>query len=600
MSSADGFDDLTDKGRAGRTRTDWFKEYFEAAATAGVLGDPHGQLAYAYLRCSSSGQVEEGRSGLPRQLQHVTEVAIAHHLKITWDTVFFDDHSGFEFEDRPGLSLLRQAAQRPRRPSHVLIMEYLDRLSRNAKWHQGYLLDEFARLGIKILFWKAFGSDIERAVMGAISEQGMRDEIARMVEGTRFKAKSGRVTAKVRKYGYIFVDGDGQPTEKARKDTHYALHPEESRIMAFAYERIVFDGWSVYQVCEYLEQTGVPTRRNAKHWHTATVADLLRDPIYKGEFCANRVHYERVINPQTGKATIKQIQRPPEEWIRVSVPAVVTPEVWQMAQDQITKKRKTASRNLRRERLLSGYLVCARCGSSFQGAGGNQQHPNLYYYCRSWAEIPSVRRLVYCGSPTVFSRVLDAHVWHSIMSIILAPDLVALGLGEEAAAERRAGYAQQADYLTGQIRRKEQERTRWEEAYAAGYLTMDEWGDKHRAIQADIAGARAGLRKIEKDLLEVGKLELQRQMAITFFERLRHKGVSLDMPFADKRQVLSLLLDRVVVDSVEKWYRLEGTIRGTFTYSEDAPGASGGSESQFAVSLPITESVESASVLLCP
>lgn len=596
ITPADNPDELADKGRAGRTRTDWFKEYFEASATAGVLGDPHGQLAYAYLRCSSSGQVEEGRSGLPRQLQHVTEVAVAHQLKVTWDTIFFDDHSGFEFEDRPGLSLLRQAAQQPRRPSNVLVMEYLDRLSRNAKWHQGYLLDEFARLGIKILFWKAFGSDIERAVMGAISEQGMRDEIARMVEGTRFKAKSGRVTAKVRKFGFTFVDGDGQPTEKARKDTHYALHPEESRIMAFAYERIVADGWSVYQVCEYLEQTGVPTRRNATHWHPATVGDLLRDPIYKGEFIANRFYFQRVTNPETGRTTLQQSQRPEAEWIRVPVPAIVTPEVWAMAQDLITKKRKTASRNLRRERLLSGYLVCARCGASFQGAGGSQQHPTLYYYCRSWTAIPSVRRLVYCQSPTVFSRVLDAHVWRSIMSIILAPDLVALGLGEEAVAERRAGYTQQADYLTGLIRRKDQERTRWEEAYAAGYLTMDEWGGKHQAIQADIAGARAGLRKIEAALAEVGKLELQRQMAIAFFERLRQRGISVDMPFADKRQVLSLLLDRVVVDSVEKWYRLEGTIRGTFTYSEDAPGAPGGPEGQLAVSSPVTESVESASV----
>ncbi len=597
MSSADSLDELIDKGRAGRTRTDWFREYFEAAATDGVLGDPHGQLAYAYLRCSSSGQVEEGRSGLPRQLQHVTEVAIAHHLKITWDTIFFDDHSGFEFEGRPALTQLRQAAQQPRRPSNVLVMEYLDRLSRNAKWHQGYLLDEFTRLGVKILFWKAFGSDIERAVMGAISEQGMRDEIARMVEGTRFKAKSGRVTAKVRKYGFIFVDGNGEPTDKARKDTHYALHPEESRIMAFAYERIVADGWSLYQVCEYLEQTGVPTRRTAKHWHPATLGDLIRDPVYKGEFIANRFFFERITNPETGRTTLHQRQRPEAEWIRVPVPPIVTPEVWAMAQDVIKSKRKSARRNLKAERLLSGYLICARCGRTFQGAGGSTSNPSLYYYCRSWSDIPSVRRTGYCKSPTVFSRVLDAHVWGSIMSIILAPDLVALGLGEEAAAERRAGYAQQADYLTGLIRRKEQERARWEEAYAAGYLDMDEWGAKHRAIQADIAGAREGLRKIEEDLLEVGKLELQRQMAIAFFERLRQRGISVDMPFADKRKILSLLLDRVVVDSVEKWYRLEGTIRGTFTYSEDAPRGARGPEGQVAVSLPATESVESASVL---
>jgi hypothetical protein len=145
---------------------------------------------------------------------------------------------------------------------------------------------------------------------------------------------------------------------------------------------------------------------------------------------------------------------------------------------------------------------CARCGRTFQGAGAGKQHPTLYYYCRSWSDLPSIRRTGYCQSPTVFSRLLDAHVWSSIMSLILAPDLVALGLREDAASEKRAGYAQQADYLTGLVRRKEQELTRWDEGYAAGYLTVEEWGAKHKAVLADISGAREGLRKIEAALID--------------------------------------------------------------------------------------------------
>ena len=78
-------------------------------------------------------------------------------------------------------------------------------------------------------------------------------------------------------------------------------------------------------------------------------------------------------------------------------------------------------------------------------------------------------------------------------------------------------------------------------------------------------------------------------MAIAFFDSLRQRGVSLEMPFADKRKILSLLLDRVVVNSVEKWYRLEGTIRGTFSYGEAAAGET---ERQYAISLAVTESVE--------
>jgi hypothetical protein len=49
-----------------------------------------------------------------------------------------------------------------------LLMEELDRLSRNADWHQGYLLDEMKKHGVVPVFWKEFTSRIERVVMGRL------------------------------------------------------------------------------------------------------------------------------------------------------------------------------------------------------------------------------------------------------------------------------------------------------------------------------------------------------------------------------------------------------------------------------------------------
>jgi hypothetical protein len=82
---------------------EFFKDIFDELAINEFIGDPAGKLAYAYLRVSSSEQAEEGRSGLPRQLRHVHEIAVQSGLKISWDMVFADDHTGFEFRDRPNL-----------------------------------------------------------------------------------------------------------------------------------------------------------------------------------------------------------------------------------------------------------------------------------------------------------------------------------------------------------------------------------------------------------------------------------------------------------------------------------------------------------------
>ena len=76
--------------------TDFFKEVFDGLATDGVIGDHRGEPAYCYLRVSTAGQAEEGRSGLPRQIMHVHQAAEQNSLKIPWELVFADDHTGFD------------------------------------------------------------------------------------------------------------------------------------------------------------------------------------------------------------------------------------------------------------------------------------------------------------------------------------------------------------------------------------------------------------------------------------------------------------------------------------------------------------------------
>src|SRR5215212_3799639 len=149
------------------SRLQWVKDEFDRIAVNGVLGDPDGKPAYAYLRVSSTGQAEEGRSGFPRQLLHVHEKAHQLHLCITWELVFFDDHTGFEFRDRPALTALRELIRSLVRPADELVIENLDRLSREASWHQGYLLEEFEKdYKVRVHFWKELPSKLERVVYG--------------------------------------------------------------------------------------------------------------------------------------------------------------------------------------------------------------------------------------------------------------------------------------------------------------------------------------------------------------------------------------------------------------------------------------------------
>jgi site-specific DNA recombinase len=323
--------------------SDFSQEVFDQIAVNGYIGDPDGELAYCYLRVSTVQQAEEGRSGLPRQLQHCHEAALKHHLKIIWPMVFADDgFTGFEFEQRPAMSLLRaEIKEKPR--SRYVVIEHLDRLSRNARWHQGYLLEEFANYQITPIFWKAFSSEIERAVMGTIAEEGMRAEILRMNEGLRMKARSGRVTAKRARFGYRFVDSEGKVSDKVRTDTHYGLHPEQSKIVRLIYDLVLNERKTMFRLCGEMNQARIPTIYKEAVWSVATLCRLVSDPIFKGEFYAHRWYREETgeLNSQ-GRPKGVMRQRPREEWIKVSVPPIVTPQEWQEAQNILASNRKRA------------------------------------------------------------------------------------------------------------------------------------------------------------------------------------------------------------------------------------------------------------------
>lgn len=345
------------------------RQAFDQLANHGVVGVPNGALAYAYIRVSSAGQADEQRSGLPRQLAHIAETAHASRLTIPFEFVYADDHTGFEFRDRPGLQALLTEIKKPKRPAHHLLIEDIDRLSRNAKWHQGYLLDIFAEHSVSVSFWKPFSSEIERAVLGAISEQGMRNSIDRMMKGTRHKATTGRVTAKEPAYGYMLVDSQGRPASDPasnyRKDSHYALHPDQAPIVREIYERIGRNGESLYQVCDDLTVRGLPTAGGAAAWSNGNVSKLLRNPVYKGEYAANRFRNVKEWNEHTQRMVRLVYERPQEEWIIIPVPAIVSAELWDITHATLQKHIRTSTRKLKREFLLQSFVRCARCNDRY-------------------------------------------------------------------------------------------------------------------------------------------------------------------------------------------------------------------------------------------
>lgn len=549
------------------------RDIFDQLATNGCLGDPAGGVAYCYIRVSSAQQAEEGRTGLPRQIQHCHEVASANRLKIPWDCVFADDgFSGFDFENRPALSRLREEIKTQPRSRH-LVIEHIDRLSRNARWHQGFLLDEFGRYKFNVLFWKSFGSEIERAVLGTVAEEGMRSEMARMREGTILKAKSGRVTAKRPRFGYVFVDGDGRVSEKARRDTHYAIDPETANVVRWIFSSIIREHKSLRTVAIEMNKKKIPTRFNGRIWCSGTIWRIISDPIYKGDFYAHRFYAEKTgkFDAQGHPRNVTR-ERPAEEWIKIQVPAIVSPAEWKLAQEILESNQKRSTRNMKKQNwLLSTFLKCDICRYAFvaqRGGSARLHYPVRYYKCNGRNTERARVNNSFCQSPSVSADKIEAFVWSKVEELVTHPDLF-LKLIEESGDDPAAIEDQQKlEYLEGQLAEVSNQYERWKKAYEHGVITLKEYEGYRNDYMKKSAELNGAKKEIEIKIGDRVSKEEQRRLILNGLAELRQgleqPGLGEEPPFEVKRRLLLQILDCVWVDTEKKTIRFEGVLKSSY------------------------------------
>jgi len=568
-----------------------FRGVFDQYATDGYLGDPTGELAFGYLRVSSSGQAEEGRTGLPRQIMNVNKVARENHLKIPWDMLFGDDDSGFEFQNRPELTKLRQETKNMRsRRANFIVIENIDRLSRESSWHQGFLIDEFTKkYRMQIVFFDPLKSFVEQAFYGALAHEGMKKTLARMRDANIIKAKSGRITARKPAYGYYFVDSDGNPGEKAKKDTHYAIKEDESHIVVEMFERIAYDGISTRTLGDILDAKYTPPK-TCKYWEPKVIADMISNTVYKGDFIANREYEVKEWVPYdendgrvdaAGREVLKRYTRPEEEWIHVPCPAIVSPELWQAANDMLTKNKQLSPRNTKFPFLLSSLVKCADCGYTMVGINSNPRYKSeegryLYRYYRCNAQSGRSKNFKHdigCTQGQISSKILDDAVWLVVCTFLIRPELTLRHLEQQHKGEKNSSILAEIDYFNRQIEDLEKKGKNRRRFYA-DLIGEEENPIEREKLKAEykeetdqyaeaIRGYKEKISLFQSQMISYEQYMSVRQFILDLAEQAKSQGISPESSFEVKRKYIKIVVDRIIVNMREGWFRIEGICGAT-------------------------------------
>jgi site-specific DNA recombinase len=360
-----------------------------------------------YCRVSLDEQGE--RYGLSGQLHELRTLAHKKGYSLRPELQFADDgHSGAVL-DRPALDRLRDLV-RARQLDVVLVVDP-DRLARKLVL-QLLILGEFERHGVRVEFLTVPTDATPEGQMflnmrGVVAEWERSAIKARTMRGCREKARRGLVVAGPIPFGYRA--DPGAPGK-------LLVTADEARTVKKIFTWLVTDGRSIRGIASELTRLGIPAPR-AGRWAPGSVRNILKNSTYKGMWFFNR--RETIANPKTGKPGGSHRWRSESEWIQVPVPAIVTAEVFDVAQRQLARNRGLLSgRPSTSVYLLRGLARCGQCGRKLVGTRHNGKP---FYRCSGRDRSMGAEQ---CAAPTISATRLERWVWHVVTGILRNPDLL--------------------------------------------------------------------------------------------------------------------------------------------------------------------------------
>lgn len=523
--------------------------------------------AAIYARVSSEDQQERGT--IENQTEFARKYCDLHQLDVV-DWYLDDGVSGtipLEYRDE-GKRLLEDAKAGK---FDLLLVYRLDRLGRSARIILNAVYD-LEQNGIKIRsMTEPFdtGDPSGRfllTILAGVADLERETILERMWLGANRAARSGKWLGGIVPYGYR-VNKDG--FIEVNEDFLPGFDMSEADVIRLIYRLVGEQGMSTIKVADYLNALGIPPsyvkdgrmitqgkRKVATSgiWLPGRIRNMIVNTTYKG------IHYY-------GKRTNKK-----REVIKREVPAIVSEELWQKAQDAMKQNQIEAMRNSKRKYLLRGLIKCGTCGLNYSGVYYGKKL-TAFYVCNGKQSYKGAY-LGKCPSKNVPADWIEEMVWNECVSYIKNPGKalleMAATLEESQSEETRVSIQFEFDYIRKAISDKEEEKQSILDLYRKKLISATDVEVQLQKIAKEKEALELRLDEL-KDI-EIQKKEIQNRFQ-TIEELLHDLQLKIDdPPFEVKREIVKTLVKEVIVHTIPKDRgRPTATVSVHFNFVNDIP-----------------------------
>lgn len=507
------------------------------------------KTAAIYARVSSDRQKENHT--IASQVAALIEYAETHGYLVPPEWRFQDEGYSGATLLRPGLEAVRDLAAAGQ--LEAVLIHSPDRLSRKYAY-QVLLVEELSRCGVEVVFLKSpSGETPEDQLLvqfqGMIAEYERAQIAERSRRGKRHRAQQGSVSVlSGAPYGYHYV-------KKSESSTaYYKVVESEAKVVRTVFDVYTQQNQSIYAIAQMLNEHQIPTRSGTARWGSVTVWGMLRNPAYCGRACFGKTELcprQRItkrLRERNGLSNRNSAsrERPCQDWIEIAVPALISEEVFALAQEQLEKNKQHSRRRTIEPTLLQGMLVCERCGYALCRISSRSTRQRTYYYRCQGSDAHRHLKGAPCDCGSIRQDYLDATVWSEIMRLLENPSLIQDELN------RRREAASKTDPLQRRMDNLRQERARLENrmerlvtAYQQELLSLDELRGRIPELRKQQQALQSELEALEATAVNQDQYLRLVDTLADFRTRLEARVGTLTVP--ERQKILRLVVKEVLV-----------------------------------------------------
>ncbi|MBP2635481.1 MAG: recombinase [Firmicutes bacterium] len=496
-----------------------------------------------YPRVSTEDQAEKGN--IETQIQFGIKYCDLHEIPL--QEIYKDDGvSGtIPFHERPEGSRLIEAAKTGK--IKTVLVYKLDRLGRTARVILNAIYD-LEQYGVQVRsMTEPFDTSTPAGrfaltILAGVADLDRTTTLERLWLGAQRWAREGKWLGGIVPYGY-YLNEDGYL--EINENPIQGFDMSEASVIRLIYQLITEQRLSTIKIADYLNALALPPSyvihgrqlRKGKRlentsgkWNPGRIRNMIVNSTYMGTH-----HY--------GKRSKKD-----REIITREVPAIISEETWQQAQQVLDDNRLEATRYAKRHYLLRSLVKCNCCGLNFSGTA----YPSgkAFYICNG----KTTYRGKYqgkCPAKNIPAEWLESMVWQDCVNFIESPGeaLATLNSSMQLVKSKKESLESEKGLVLNSLLSKASEKQSIIDLYRKKLIDAQDLEKQLGVIASEKLSLDLRIKELDKLINQEVNLSVHHDTAEQLLTDLRAKLGDEETPYEIKRDIVKTLVRKVVIET---------------------------------------------------